>query len=316
VGYRRGSVMPPLRRRYDRGFEPAGWVYGPDPLAVRPSGLVPVTWEGLALNTGDQPNGLCLVVEDVEGWADSPPLDGNDALRSIADGAAWGPKTLGPRTVTIHGAATGPRAELIGFRDQLTARAAGRVPGELAIGDNLDRTLTADVRAGTERYRHEWLGPAAFRYQVVLTAADPLLYEATWQTVVLRTLVEGEATGRDYPREYPWHYAVAYLPNTAQLANAGNADAPVWALYEGPLGESRLTSEGGGLVYLAPLTGGQQIRVNTSTLAAEAAGGLGRASYILPGSRPATLPPVGGSRFHLYAIGAGSVTLAWRSAWA
>jgi hypothetical protein len=308
--------MTTPRRRYDRGFEPAGWVYGRDPLAVRPSGLVPVTWDGLALDTGDQPNGLCLVVEDVEGWDDSPPLDGNDALRSIADGAAWGPKTLGPRTIVIHGAATGPRAELAGFRDQLTARSARRVPGELAIGDALGRMLTADVRADTERYRHTWLSAVAFRYQVTLTAADPLRYEAGWQTVVLRTLVEGEATGRDYPREFPWHYAVSHLPNTAQLANHGNAEAPVWALYEGPLGESRLTADGGGFVLLAPLTGGQQIRVNTSTLAAEAEGGLGRASYVLPGSRPARLPAVASTRFHLYAIGAGAVTLAWRSAWA
>lgn len=304
----------PQYRRYERGFS---WVYGKDPLLIPAgAGLIPVTWDGLALNTGDQVSGLCAVVEDIEGWADSPPLDGNDALRSIADGAAWGPKTLAPRTITIHGAATGPRPELGWFRDQLAARAAARTPAPLSITDGgLDRTLTADVRAGGERYRHTWLAPTAFRYQVVLTAADPLLYGGEWRYSVLRTLTEGEDTGRPYPREFGWNYAVAYLPNTAQLANLGNTAAPVYALYEGPLTESRLTSDGGGLIRLAALGTGLQIRVNTSTLAAEAEGGLSRAAAILPGSRAATLPAASTARWHLYASDAGSVTLGWRSAW-
>jgi hypothetical protein len=151
---------------------------------------------------------------------------------------------------------------------------------------------------------------------VALTAADPLLYEGEWRYATLRTLVEGEATGRPYPREYPWNYQVAYLPNTAQLANVGNVPAPVWALYEGPLTESRLTADGGGIIRLAPVAAGMVIRVATATLAAEAEGGLTRASFILPGSRPATLPAAGTSRWHLYSVGPGSVTLGWRSAWA
>jgi hypothetical protein len=306
-------MSTPARRRYDRGFS---WVYGRDPLAIPASPLIPVSWDGLALNTGDQDNGVCAVVERVEGWDDSPPLAGNDALRSIADGAAWGPKTLGPRVVVIDGVVIGPRAELGWWRDQLAARAARRVPAGLAIGDATGRVLTADVRAGTDHYRHTWLAPGAFRYEVALTAADPLRYDATWQTATLRTLTEGEPTGRGYPRGYPWHYAVAYLPNTAQLTNGGNVEAPVYAVYEGPLGESRLTADGGGIVRLAPITGGQQIRVDTSTLAAEADGGLTRAAYVLPGSRPAALPASASVRWHLYAIGAGSVLLGWRSAWA
>lgn len=301
--------MPPrvIRRRYDRGFD---WAY--DPANVAPpvvgGGLIGVLWDGLSLNTGDPG-----IVENVEGWEDSPPLEGHDAERSIADGAAWGPKTRHARLITVHGAAAGPRDQLQWFRDQLTARAASREPAplEVTIGE---RTLVADVRAGTDRYKQHALGPGAFRYEVTLTAADPYLYEASWRDAELRT-GGGEDTGRPYPVEYAWRYAEPYLPNTARLANTGNADAPAWAVYEGDLAESRLVSDQGGIIRLAALAAGMRIRVATATLTAEAEGGLSRASYILPGSRPITVAASSTARWSLYSTGAGSVTLGWRSAW-
>ena len=120
---------------------------------------IPVVWDGLWLNTGDQTNGLCAVVTNIEGWLDSPPLDGNDVARVISDGAAWGPKVLRQRTVIVSGTAAGPRDELGRFRDQLATRAAAREPALFAVGDwDLQRVLTADVRAGTEQFRVHWLG--------------------------------------------------------------------------------------------------------------------------------------------------------------
>lgn len=308
---RNPAAAPP--RTYDRAF---GWVYGRDdtrpPEPGRDSPLVPIIWDGLPLNPGDQADGSCVLVENVEGWLDSPPLTGHDAERSLADGSAWGPKVLGARHITIHGAIAGPRDVLGRFRHQLAARAAAREPAELSIVDG-GQPLTADVRAGTEHYRQTWLSPTAFRYEVVLTAADPVLYDAAWQLVTLANVTA--ETGREYPVEYPWKYASPYLPNSSLLVNAGNWDAPVYAQYEGPLGESRLTNGEGGIVRLAALADGMRIRVATATLTAEAEGGLSRASSILPGSRPMTVPAASSSRWHLYALGTGTVRLAFRSAW-
>ena len=221
--------MPPRfpPRRYDRAFDP-GWVYGTEPRGVADAGLVPVEWDGLSLNTGDQGDGgLFSIIENVEGWLDSPPLNGNDAARSIADGSAWGPKTLGARHVTLHGAATGPRDQLGWLRGQLAARAAARYPAPLTITDGgLDRSLTADVRGGTEQFRQTWLSRSAFRWQVTLTAADPVLYDTAWRTARL-SAETGEDTGRVYQREFTWNYAVA-LPaehdaarQRGQLARSG-----------------------------------------------------------------------------------------------
>lgn len=272
--------MPPriLRRRYDRGFD---WAYDPSlvaPPVVGGLGLVGVVWDGLSLNS-DDPG----IVENIEGWEDSPPLDGHDAERSIADGAAYGPKSLHARIITIHGAATGQRDRLQRFRDQLTARAASREPGELVVSLG-DRTLVAEVRAGSDRYKQHALGPRAFRYEVTVTAADPLLYEAAWRAATLRS-GGGDDTGRTYPTTYPWQYAVPYLFNNARLVNEGNAEAPVYAVYEGELTESRVVSDQGGMIHLAPLGAGMRIRVATATLTAEAAGGLSAPRTFCPARR-------------------------------
>ena len=307
-------MTTPTLRHYDRTFDWSYFDTGPLPAAGR--GLIPVVLDGLWLNTGDTDSGLCAVVTSVEGWLDSPPVNGNDVARTISDGAAWGPKVLGPRTIVIHGAAAGPRDELGSFRAQLAARAAGRDPVVLAVGTMDGATVqTADVRAGTDSYRHQPLGSGGFRWQLTLTAADPAIYDGTWQAARLTNVTEGAETGRGYPRPYPWQYAGSYVPNSAVLRNAGNHAAPVYALYEGDMTESTLSDGHGGIIRLAGLDAGVQILVSTATLIAEAPGGLSRASFILPGSRPMTLPPVSTGRWYLRATGRGAVSLGWRSAW-
>jgi hypothetical protein len=304
-----------LTRGYDRGFD---WIYGPDASVVPPvtPGLISVFWDGLALNTGDQAGGLCSIIENVEGWLDSPPLAGHDTDLVLADGAGWGVKTLGPRSITLTGAAAGPRDQLGRLRDQLAVRAAARQPADLTITDAgaLDRALTASVRGGTDQFSLTWLGRNAYRWQVVLVAADPALYDAEWQQAILSN-GPGGATGRPYQRVYAWQYAASYLPNSQLLTNAGNWPSPVFALYGGDLDQSQLSDDQGGIINLAPIDTGQQILVYTATLAAVAAGGLSRASYVLAGSVPMVINAQSSARWHLYGAGYGQVTLAWRSAW-
>jgi hypothetical protein len=327
MGCRRGVRMsrPPIRaavagtRGYDRAFD---WGYADDePVEPggpgAPGGLIPIIFGGVWLNTGDQAGGLCSVITGVDGWLDSPPVNGNDVERVISDGAAWGPKVLNARTIVLRGAAAGPRDQLGRFRDQLAALAASREPVELVIGDyDLARVLTADVRAGTEAYRHTPLGRDGFRWQMTVTAADPMLYSGRWESANLTNLAADEVTGREYPREYPWRYGQPLVPNSALLRNDGNADAPVYALYTGDLSESTLTTARGGSIRVVALDAGVAILVNTATLTAESPqGGHSRASFLLPGSRPMTVPAGSSARWNLRAAGRGSVQLAWRSAW-
>ncbi|MBO0818174.1 MAG: hypothetical protein J2P30_23820, partial [Actinobacteria bacterium] len=267
------------------------------------------------------------IVTNLTGWYASPPLDGNNTERALSDGEVWGPKLLGARVIDIEGAAIGPRDQLIGWRDQLAGRAADREPHELIVGDPwLGTSLSAMVRADTDSFRHEFFGGhRAFRYQVTLTAADPLLYEREWQTAVLTTETAADA-GRPYDRRYDtppgwaeqpsgWGYGSPYPAGAAAyLRNAGNAAAPVYAVYDGDLDDTRLTDETASLLLDAVPTG-VRILVATATLTAEGPGGAPRAQWVLPGSRPLLIPPFSTARWHLYGQGSGSVTLSWRSAW-
>jgi len=305
---------PARTRGYRRGYD---WLYHATGTDVPPSTLVPIEWDGLSLNApGDGLSSLLAVVENVEGWLDSPPLQGNDAALTLADGSAWGPKTLGSRVLTLTGAATGPRDQLAQLRDALASRAASRYPADLTItgagGGGL--TLTASVRGDSDSFKHVWLGSTGIRWSVVLTAADPALY-GPWQQAVLAP-GGGGATGRFYQRTYTWAYASPTLPNSALLANDGNWPAPVYLLYEGDLTQSTVTDdEGSGQLVVASLAAGLQVLLASDTLVAQAAGGLSRASSVLPGSVPLLVAPQSTTRWHLYASGGGQVTLSWRGAW-
>lgn len=334
-----GITPDPVRRydlEFDRRYEadqppPAG-PPGPGQPGYDPQ-LVPVTWDGLPLNFSEDhgtDQWMTGVVENVEGWYATPGLNGNNADRSVSDGSIAGPKVISAREVTITGAALGPRARLMEFRDQLAYRAQHRQPRELVIGDRwLGTSLAAMVRADTDSFRHTFIGgPKGFRYEVTLTAHDWRVYEHDWQQVVLTTETAADA-GRPYERFYMhprdadpvpdplngWAYESPYPPGSAAyLTNAGNAPAPVYAVYEGDLTETRLTDESAS-VLLAPLGTGVQILLAAETLTAEAPGGAPRAEWVLPGSRPMVIPPRTTARWHLYGQGAGRVTLSWRSAW-
>ena len=183
-----------------------------------------------------------------------------------------------------------------------------RAPGsplDLTITNptGLGRTLTASVRGDTDALRWTPLGLYGFRWQVVLTAADPALYEDDWQEVTLAPGAGG-ATGRLYQRLPPWVYAGQGVPTQAMLENDGNWPAPVFMLYTGDFASgSQVTDDDqSGAVNLAALQPGEQVLVESDTLSAVAAGGLSRASYILAGSTPLVLPPLSQGQWHLYSV--------------
>ena len=283
--------------------------------------LPPVNWDGLDIDYGHSSDGtMTVVVENVDGWYDSPPLDGGDLDRALSDGAVFGPKVRGARVIALTGVviADDPddRADM---RDELAARAVALSPAVLTIGDASGQVLTATVRADTDGFKHAFIAPNAFRWTVSLTAADPRLYAATWESVTMSNLTGHEGwtynPAAAYTRTYPRVYGSPTLPSTAQLDNAGNVAAPVAALFTGPLGAGLRLTDGTNSILIAALNTGEQIWVETEKLAAVAPGGANRASYILAGSQPMTVPP-GGATWSLFGTGAGSVALHWRGAWA
>jgi hypothetical protein len=310
------AALPQLAlRAYNRLF---GWTYGAAPRGVGTAPSIPIEWGGVPLNIGDLETGLFMCVENLEGWLDSPPLQGNDQARAVADGSAWGPKVLNARVITITGVCLGPRDQIRAARDALGSLAAERVPMDFVVADpDMDTSLTASTRADTDALKLTPLANQGFRYQVTLTAADPLLY-GDWQQVILAPGAGG-ATGRIYGKGYPWAYGSGTIPTSGTLANEGNVDAPALALYQGDLASPELSDDAGSAIYLSDVGAGMEIQVDTARLQAIAAGGLSRASYIQPNSVPMLIPAQSQIGWHLGATsasGSGQVIVAWRPAWA
>jgi hypothetical protein len=305
--------------------------------------LPEVVWDGLALND-ERGDGTTLIVEDFEGWYGTPETDAKDAERTLVDGAVLGPKVTKPREMTLHGVlVAGTRDSLVDVHDQLAMRAVAKVPATMIVSDpRLGIRLLAEVRSHGQ-FTQTWLGPMAFRYTIPLRAVDPRKYGESLNSVTLRPGYIG-ASGREYPRHYRdganaltvtgrrlsngrivrasavpngrWNYGAYQVPNRATLTNRGSADAPVFATYRGPLGQSRL-SDGQSYIVMAPLADGVTIYVDTETLATTAPGGYSRASFLLAGSSAMAVPARGARPWSLYvATGTGSVTLEWRDSWA
>jgi hypothetical protein len=287
--------------------------------------LLPITWDGLSLNDGDRGDGLCTVVTNVDGWYGSPGLAGNDLARQLTNGAVYGLKTVAARVITVQGSVVASdlsaRAQLNQFARDLAARAVNPNPAALLIaedegaGDGSTVTLSATVRADSDALAVAWLGRLYFTWQVILTAADPRLYEADSQSLTVTAAASGGQSGRIYPWRPVRAYASAAVTNAARLVNAGSIPAPVLAAYTGDLSESRLT-DGINTIHLAPLSAGQQLTVNTETLATTAPGGASRASYLMAGTTPLLVPAESEVVWSLYGTGAGHVTLTWAGVYA
>jgi hypothetical protein len=182
--------------------------------------IVSVDWDGLELNPGvPDEAGMLAVVENVEGWYDSPPYDGRNAELVLVDGAQRGPKTASVRDVTITGVAIGPPESLARFRDKLVLRVASATSAELTIPDGAARAMTARVRCDSTAFRHTFSGPGMFRYQATLTAVDPRVY-GPWQYATLVAAASGDG----------WTYSVPVEQWTAQVSAAPVATAFPWGM--------------------------------------------------------------------------------------
>jgi len=282
-----------------------------------PGSLIPVQWAGTNWNQGDMGNGAATYITDVNGWDDTPALDGNDLALALTDGVLPGAKTISQREVTLSGTVAGARVPVLALARQLAQLASSRVAAALVIGvinetGSTYTALTAQVRADTNALSIAWLSRYGFTWQVTLTAPDPLLYSSVINAVTLTA--PAAATGRVYAKSYGWQYPSQSVSNEAQLPNQGTAAAPVIATYTGPLTTPQL-SDGVNSITLKTLAAGEIVTVNTLTLVATAPGGATRASYVQPGSVPMTIPGLSAPSWSLYTTGTGSVKLTWQSAW-
>jgi hypothetical protein len=287
---------------------------------------VPVTGNAGAgkINAGDIAIGIVTADRPVALRADD--TQGNDWVPLISvDGTG-----LSHRIFVCDKAKALASADVVSFRGSVLANFAASIFGLHGTGGR----LTTDTGYSGNTVNQFGAIDLAVPTGVILSvtsgqgAGNAPLDPAGWTGIekftaqsLNQTAAFTTATAPTWPmpgiaRHYKRAYASKSLPNDADLFNNGNVAAPVLLTYNGDLGASRLVDNAtGNTIYLAPVTLGAQVYLDTSTLNAWAPGGASRAGYVLPGSVPLLIPALGTASWSLYATGSGSLDLTWRSAW-
>lgn len=123
-----------------------------------------------------------LLVEDVKGWRESPPIKGDHGERPLGHGALPVQRFFGARTVTIDGVVFGDAQQREQALDVVRRAAESRVMTRLTVGDFnrvgycyvVGAGMVPDPVKRSEKFT---------RYSLVVTAPDPFIYGA-WQQPV------------------------------------------------------------------------------------------------------------------------------------
>lgn len=208
----------------------------------------PIDWQyqlaGVYFNTGDEPdeNGCLYAMPTPQGW-EGAIFRGTSTPIPFADGANISDSYLGARMIHGVGQITGPDAESIELAKQKLAgvcnsllRADGLFVARLDTGMDVYCT----VRLGGQLALDDRYGPESVSFDFLVQAGDPRKYSMVpiVATINSSTVVGGAS----YPISYPLLYAADtdVVTPTGTSTNAGNADAPFIATFNGPLNNPQL----------------------------------------------------------------------------
>lgn len=285
-----------------------------DPTATYLPGFVVGDWDA----TGVAADGTLWVLEDADGWDDAPDVRIDFADRVGVDGAFDAPGNYEARQITLSGAAVNPdRARLQQAKD--TLRAVARNLGALStlVGtDVLGARQLSVKRSG--QLKIDPLGDAAFRYELVLTAPDPVLYGIDEQSVTTSLIDLADTSDGDwkFPMTFPYGFAGAGTGAGVMVArNEGNVTSwPVFR-FNGP-GTGLTVAHRGQAVTVTNLGAGNYLVVDMAAHSALLQGDQPRRDLIAPGPQWFGLEP-GDNTVSFYAsvYSSATVTMTWRSAW-
>lgn len=162
------------------------------------------------------------VTTNLAGWTDGAPVAPGIVDKAQQAGGWDGTGFLRPRPITLSGGVVGvDRADALSVADDLTSLVP-QVLYELVVEDasgprsSMVRLTSPAVLA--------WLNDRAFRYEITMTAPDPLKYgPPTFASTGLAA--SGGGAGLVYPLAYPLDYGAVpgVIPGAVSLANVGSA---------------------------------------------------------------------------------------------
>lgn len=184
--------------------------------------LTTPTWglDGWAGNVLDDA-GVAWVVEEVDGWDDSPPVRLEATEREQDDGAYDADTFYGARLLTLTGRADAPdKATMQAAKRRLAQVCADLRAGLKALScDEADRTRYAYVRRAAD-VKVKDQGARMFSWQLQLLAPDPRKYGAA--ATVATGLANVAGGGATFPMAMPLIFAgAAGATGAIVVTNAG-----------------------------------------------------------------------------------------------
>ncbi|ABD94211.1 unknown [Streptomyces phage mu1/6] len=274
-----------------------------------------VVWNGLTMGPG-----TAYAISDLPDLDDMPDVRAYDVDRTGAHGTWTGPDYVGARVITMGITLRGADADDLGRLTIALKQAFQPAPAPQQL-QFLDRGLM--VWAKVRRRRVPYEAGALLRTtaaQVQFYCADPRVYSLAQYTGG-PVPAYAPASGRSYPRAYPWLYGTGGSGGSVTCVNNGGSETYPVLRIDGPcVRPSVQLSETGAVLQLNNiLNPGEFVLINTANRAVLAGGQTPRRDWVIAGSDWPIMPP-GASTFVYRSdpYGDGTVptylTVTWRDA--
>jgi hypothetical protein len=238
-----------------------------------------ITWGGLTMGPGTQ-----YAIADIPDLDDMPEIRAYDTDKVGAHGTWTGADYTGARlinlAITLRG--TDP-ANLQTLTTALkAAMQPGQAPAQLGFPDRGVMVL-GKIRKRSIPYDASYLWRTATAH-VLIYCADPLVYSLVEHS--LTTSAYAPASGRSYPRTYPWVYGTGGTSGTLTCVNTGGSPTFPRLRIDGPAVKPSIQlSETGAVFQLNnTLLPGQFVIIDTANRAVLDGGSTPRRDWVVPGS--------------------------------
>jgi hypothetical protein len=273
-----------------------------------------ITWGGLTMGPGTQ-----YAIADIPDLDDMPEVRAYDVDKTGAHGTWTGPDYTGARVINV--AITLRGTDPANLRTLTTALKAvmqpGVAPDQLGFPD-LGLMVLGKVRKRSIPYDASYLWRTTTAH-VQFYCADPLVYSLAVHSA--QTAAYAPASGRSYPRTYPWVYGTGGTGGTLTCVNAGGSPTFPLLRIDGPaVKPSVQLSETGAVFQLNnTIIPGQFVLIDTANRAVLDMGSTPRRDWVVPGSDwPVMQPGTNTVVYRSSPYGDGSLptylTVTWRDA--
>ncbi|WP_369183333.1 hypothetical protein [Streptomyces sp. Y1] len=274
-----------------------------------------VVWNGLQMGPGTP-----YAISDLPDLDDMPDVRAYDVDRTGAHGTWTGPDYVGARVITMGITLRGADPDDLGRLVIALKRAMQPTPAPLQLTFT-DRQLMV---WGKVRRRHIPYDATSLQRisvaQVQFYCTDPRLYSLVSYSAG-PTAAYAPASGRSYPRTYPWLYGTGGAGGALTCVNNGASDTYPTLRIDGPcVRPSIQLSETGAVLQLNnTVAPGDYVLINTANRAVLASGSTPRRDWVVAGSDWPVMPP--GTSTFVYRsdpYGDGTIptylTVTWRDA--